>query len=243
MPKKQSPKATPFQFQFTVRGFVRVESATDPERPKLVGVLEMVDVEGRVIQLESTDGVPDLRAGFTTWPNLTPAEIAERAEAIQKRFEKDAPYFLLLEANNFLQDILWVTSPGDDDDSDDDDSDDDDSDDDDSDDDDSDTVDFHLDSTREFLNKHFGFNPPPLIKKRDTRRKWSKAELSRLIHTIERELPEEERTFDNVAAGVKLQDPERAPASGAALRQLCRRLNVDVPASLKKCGRRKKANK
>jgi hypothetical protein len=95
----------------------------------------------------------------------------------------------------------------------------------------------HLEYTEELLNVLL--DAPPTIKK-NKRGLWTKAELSRAVWESTNALPQKEWTFPKVAEMMKQRDPDRAPASGEALRKLCNRYEVKADGIRRRDGKRKK---
>jgi hypothetical protein len=91
----------------------------------------------------------------------------------------------------------------------------------------------HAALTAARLRKMFG-----VVDHRGRHSKWTKSELRRLVRGIVSNLPLGSRTYATVAEELKKIAPERAPKSGNALRMLCNRLGVEVPALKKQGGKR-----
>jgi len=205
---------------FTLRAFVGQD-----ENSKIAVRVDVLDKKGKPI----ADN--DYFVLETWWHSSrghkSPDEITEIICKIQEKYEKEAPRFLLWEAANFLEDIqehdgnIEGTRRTEDR---------------------EDTVEFHLSKTTDYLNQVFGIQPEP---KKNGRKRglWTKAELTNLINEITRTLPKEEWTFPRAAVAMKELDPERAPASGNALRVLCDRYGVKATKLRRRRGKRKGTEK
>ena len=99
------------------------------------------------------------------------------------------------------------------------------------------TIDFHLERTRESLLDMFGLAAPK-TGKRNGRGRWTKAELQKAVRDVLKPLPPDERRWARAAEELKRREPERAPATGEALRKLCERLGVDTSKFIRQGGKR-----
>jgi len=205
---------------FTLRAFVGLD-----EGSKITARVDVLDGKGKPI---AYDDHFMLETWWSSWGSYkTPDEVAEIVSQIQAKYEKEAPQFLLLEAANFLEgiqehdgDIEGTRSTVDRE----------------------DTVEFHLSKTADYLNGIFGIQPAP--KKTSRRRgQWTKTELTRTLNEITRNLPKEDWTFPKAVNAMKQLYPERAPASGNALRVLCDRYGVKATRLRRRSGKRKSTEK
>jgi hypothetical protein len=205
---------------FTLRAFVGLD-----EDSKITARVDVLDSKGKPIAYDDHFMLETWWSSSRSYK--TPDEVAEIVRQMQAKYEKEAPQFLLLEAANFLEDIqehdgnIEETQNREDR---------------------EDTVEFHLSKTADYLNGIFSIQPPP---KKTTRKRgqWTKAELIKTLNEITRSLPKEDRTFPRAADAMKQVDPERAPASGNALRVLCDRYGVKATRLRQRIGKRKNTEK
>jgi hypothetical protein len=191
-------------------------------------VIEAADAEGN--KLLDASGQPARAVVRRSFPHYVgdPAKVAKAEagrlapiEAVRDRFAREAPGFVASQAAMYLHDLLRVCPLPDSREPDRADA--------------EETISFHLEDTEELLKKAFGV---PSKKPRPARGQWARDELQKAVRGALRPLARDERSWARAAQELKNLYPERAPASGEALRKLCVRLGVNLGILIKPGGRR-----
>lgn len=193
----------PVKFQFHMTAEVHPAGVKDGP-PVVVFKMEATDDKGAPL-LSPLGAVND--AGLLIeLPFKSPEEAEQHVGKVRTQFKVHAHRLMLLEGLNFLNDLreqVGIESFGDNDPR--------------------ETIEFHLSRTETWLNHFFGIKPPA---KRNGRGQWGADDLWREVRAIAKMMPKGERSFDRVAEALKERVPDRAPASGEALRKLCGRLGI-----------------
>jgi hypothetical protein len=202
---------------FQVSAQIGVYDEATGSHPGLRSTFEIRDAQGLPIPHDENFDTSAATFGPSSISRGDRAAATDFARRVRTRFERDAPLFLLLAAACFEEIIREIETAGKP-----------------KPEEAKEALEYPLSILRMQLEGILGIKEPP---RRIGRNKWARVELTQALREAARSLPKEERTYANVATRLLEKEPERAPASGEALRKLCERLGVKT-SLIKRGGKR-----